>query len=137
MSFIFPRIKKDLDITDALKRKQAEITIGGKPVVIKALKLAEALELFSALGDLKTVINLAQNDTVAFNRLLLAKLPTILRFCVPERQVKAEEVTLTEFADLITAVWCVNDLGRILANFTRAIPQELIIMPTGAVLPKR
>ena len=44
---------------------------------------------------------------------------------------------LTEFADLITAVWCVNDLGRILANFTRAIPQELIIMPTGAVLPKR
>lgn len=30
-----------------------------------------------------------------------------------------------------------NDLGRILANFTRAIPQELIIMPTGAVLPKR
>lgn len=137
MSFIFPKIKKDLDITDALKRKQAEITIGGKPVVIKALKLAEALELFSALGDLKTVINLAQNDTPAFNRLLLAKLPTILRFCVPDRQVKAEEVTLTEFADLITAVWCVNDLGRILANFTRAIPQELIIMPTGAVLPKR
>ena len=44
---------------------------------------------------------------------------------------------LTEFADLITAVWSVNDLGRILANFTRAIPQELIIMPTGAVLPKR
>lgn len=137
MSFIFPRIKKDLDITDALKRKQAEITIGGKPVVIKALKLAAALELFSALGDLKTVINLAQNDTPAFNRLLLAKLPVILRFCVPDRQVKAEEVTLTEFADLITAVWCVNDLGRILANFTRAIPQELIIMPTGAVLPKR
>ena len=137
MSFIFPRIKKDLDITDALKRKEAEITIGGKPVVIKALKLAEALELFSALGDLKTVINLAQNDTVAFNRLLLAKLPAILRFCVPDRQMSPGDVTLTEFADLIMAVWCVNDLGRILANFTRAIPQELIIMPTGAVLPKR
>lgn len=137
MSFIFPRIKKDLDITDALKRKEAEITIGGKPVVIKALKLAEALELFSALGDLKTVINLAQNDTPAFNRLLLAKLPTILRFCVPDRQMSTGDVTLTEFADLIMAVWCVNDLGRILSNFTRAIPQELIIMPTGAVLPKR
>lgn len=137
MSFIFPKIKKDLDITDALKRKEAEITIGGKPVVIKALKLADALELFSAMGDLKTVINLAQNDTPAFNRLLLAKLPVILRFCVPDIQIKAEEVTLTEFADLITAVWCVNDLGRILSNFTRAIPQELIIMPTGAVLPKR
>lgn len=84
---------------------------GGKPVVIKALKLADALELFSALGDLKTVINLAQNDTPAFNRLLLAKLPVILRFCVPDRQIPPGDITLTEFADLITAVWCVNDLG--------------------------
>ena len=56
---------------------------------------------------------------------------------MPDRQIPPGDVTLTEFADLITAVWCVNDLGRILANFTRAIPQELIIMPTGAVLPKR
>lgn len=135
--FFVKKEKKDLDITDALKRKQAEITIGGKPVVIKALKLPQALELWSALGDLKQIINLAQNDTAAFNRFLLAKLPEILKFCLPQENIKAEDITLTEFADLITAVWCVNDLGRILANFTRAIPQELMIIPTGAVLPNQ
>lgn len=135
--FFVKKEKKDLDITDALKRKQAEITIGGKPVVIKAHKLPQALELWSALGDLKQIINLAQTDTAAFNRFLLAKLPEILKFCLPQENIKAEDITLTEFADLITAVWCVNDLGRILVNFTRAIPQELMIIPTGAVLPNQ
>ena len=135
--FKFFSSKKELDITDALKKKQAHITIGGNPVVIEAFKLSKALELFEAMGNISELIKLAGSDTAAFNRVLLAKLPTILRFCVPDRQMSTGDVTLTVFADLIMAVWCVNDLGRILSNFTRAIPQELIIMPTGAVLPKR
>ena len=118
--------KKELDITDALKKKQAHITIGGRPVVIEAFKLSKALELFEALGNVSELIKLAGTDTAAFNRVLLAKMPIILRFCVPDREIDAESVTLAEFADLLTAVWCVNDLERIFSNFyhaTRSMPQ--------------
>lgn len=127
--FKFFSSKKELDITDALKKKQAHITIGGNPVVIEAFKLSKALELFEAMGNISELIKLAGSDTAAFNRVLLAKLPLILRFCAPDRQIDAESVTLAEFADLITAVWCVNDLERIFSNFylaTRSMPQ---IMP--------
>lgn len=137
MFFLSQNKKKDLDITDALKRKQAEITIGGKPVVIKACKLPQALDLLAALGDLRKIINLAQNDFAAFNKFLLNKLPEILKFCLPDENIKADDITLSEFADLITAFWCVNDLGRILLNFTQAIPPELMTMPNGAVSPKQ
>ncbi len=127
--FLFKSSKKELDITDALTRKRATITIGGQPVVIEAFKLSRALELLELLGSLAPLAVLAQKDMAAFNRILLAKLPEILAFCAPGIKIRPEDVTLAEFADLTLAVWCVNDLERILQNFTQAAGS---IAPTNA-----
>lgn len=113
----FRKSKKELDITDALKRKEAHITIGGKPVVIRAFKLAQALALFSSLQHIQKMLTIASKDMAAFNRELLAKMPEVLAFCVPDQTINPDDVTLTEFADLLLAVWCVNDLDRIFSNF--------------------
>ena len=136
MGFLFTKSKKNLDITDAIKRKEATITIQGKQVTIRAFKLAEALELFAALGSIQELVRLVGKDITLFNRLLLAKLPTVLRFCVPDGQIDADKITLAEFADLILAVYCVNDLERILANFTQAMSSMPKTTQVLASLPK-
>lgn len=135
--FLFRNSKKELDITDALKRKEAKITIGGKSVVIKALKLAQALELLGALGNVGELIQLAANDMGAFNRVLLSKMPSILKFCVPGVEIDPEQVTLAEFADLLLAIYCVNDLERILSNFTKAVQSMPKLTQGLAVSPKQ
>ena len=119
--FLFRNSKKELDITDALTRKEAKITIGGKPVVIRAFKLAQALELFNALGDVRALMELANTNFPAFRVALLERLPLLLAYCLPGENIKAEDVTLAEFGDLIVAIWCVNDLERVLSNFTKAV----------------
>ena len=118
--FKFFSSKKELDITDALNKKRATITIGGESVVIEAFKLGKALELFAALGNATELVKLAGGDITALNRALLVKMPVILHFCIPGKQIDPDRVTLAEFADLLLAVWCVNDLERIFANFYRA-----------------
>lgn len=120
--FKFKKSKKELDITDAINRKKATITIGGKPVVIEAFKLAKALELINILGKMPDLIKLASADLPAFNRILLAHLPQVLAFCVPKAKgINPDDITLTEFADFILAVWAVNDMERIVSNFTTAV----------------
>lgn len=120
--FKFKKSKKELDITDAINRKKATITIGGKPVVIEAFKLAKALELINIVGKTPDLIKLASADLPAFNRILLAHLPQVLAFCVPNANgINPDDITLTEFADLILAVWAVNDMERIVSNFTTAV----------------
>lgn len=136
MGFLFTKSKKNLDITDALKRKEATITIQGKQVTIRAFKLAEALELFATLGSIQELVRLVGKDITLFNRLLLAKLPAVLRFCVPDGQIDPDKITLAEFADLILAVYCVNDLERILANFTQAMSSMPKTTQVLASLPK-
>lgn len=135
--FLFNHSKKDLDITDALKRKEAKITIGGEPVVIRAFKLAQALDLFAALGNVNELIRLAITDKGAFNRFILAKMPEILTFCVPDREIDADKITLAEFADLMLAVYCVNDLERILINFTKAVRSMPELTQVLAASPKQ
>lgn len=134
--FFFKPSKKELDITDALKRKEATITIGGKPVVIKAFKLEQALALFAALGNVKELVQLAGADLAAFNRALLLKLPEILKFAIPEEKINADEVTLAEFADLLLAIYSVNDLDRVLLNFYKAITSMPKLTQALAGLPK-
>ena len=134
--FLFRNSKKELDITDALTRKEAKITIGGKPVVIKALKLAQALELLGALGDSFALLKLAGSDFAQFNRVLLNKMPVILNFCLPGENVDPDKVTLAEFADLLLAIWCVNDLERIISNFTQAMQSMPKLTQGLATLPK-
>lgn len=136
MGFLFTKSKKNLDITDALKRKEATLTIQGKQVTIKAFKLAEALELFVALGNIQELLRLIGTDITLFNRVLLAKLPVVLRFCVPDGQIDADKITLAEFADLILAVYCVNDVERILANFTKAVQSMPRLMQGLATSPR-
>ena len=136
MGFLFTKSKKNLDITDALKRKEATLTIQGKQVTIKAFKLAEALELFTALGNIQELLRLIGTDIALFNRVLLAKLPVVLRFCVPDGQIDADKITLAEFADLILAVYCVNDVERILANFTKAVQSMPRLMQGLATSPR-
>lgn len=134
--FLYRKAKKELDITDALKRKEACITIGGKSVVVRAFKLVKGLEFLEALGDAQELFKLAHTDFAAFNRALLSKIGVILAFCLPDYEIDAEQVTLTEFADLIMAVYCVNDLERIYANFTMAMRSIAILTPDLAALPK-
>lgn len=136
MGFLFTKSKKNLDITDALKRKEATLTIQGKQVTIRAFKLAEALELFVALGNIQELLRLVGTDITLFNRVLLAKLPVVLRFCVPDGQIDADKITLAEFADLILAVYCVNDVERILANFTKAVQSMPKLMQGLATSPR-
>lgn len=135
--FLFRKSKKELDITDALKIKEAQITIGGKLVVIRAFKLVQALELIEALGGIKKLIGLAGTDITAFNRDLLAKMPSVLAFCLPGEQIDAEQVTLAEFADLLMAVWCVNDLERIFTNFMQAVQSMPKLTQALATSPKQ
>lgn len=135
--FLFKKSKKELDITDALKRKEAKITIGGKPVVVKAFKLVKALEFFNALGEGQTLIKLAGSDWGAFNRALLSKIDVILTFCLPDYKIDAEQVTLAEFSDLILAVWCVNDMERIISNFTMAVRSMPKLTQDLAASPKQ
>ena len=134
--FLFTTSKKELDITDALKRKEAKITIGGKPVVIKALKLGPALDLFSALGNVRELINLANTNLPAFRIALLDKLPELLKFCVPGYDIKADDVTLAEFSDLLIAIWCVNDLERVFSNFMTAVQSMPKLTQDLATSPK-
>ena len=135
--FKFKKSKKDLDITDAINLKRATITIGGKPVVIEAFKLAKALELINILGKMPDLIKLASADLPAFNRLLLANLPQVLAFCVPQAKgINPDDITLTEFADLILAVWAVNDMERIVSNFTTAVQSMPKVTQALASSPK-
>ena len=135
--FKFKKSKKELDITDAINRKKATITIGGKPVVIEAFKLAKALELINILGKMPDLIKLASADLPAFNRILLAHLPQVLAFCVPQANViNPDDITLTEFADLILAVWAVNDMERIVSNFTTAVQSMPKVTQVLATSPK-
>ena len=99
-------------------------------------KLAEALELFAALGNIQELLRLIGTDITLFNRVLLAKLPVVLRFCVPNGQIDADKITLAEFADLILAVYCVNDVERILANFTKAVQSMPRLMQGLATSPR-
>ena len=135
--FLYRKSKKDLDITDALKRKEASITIGGKPVVVRAFKLMQGLEFIAALGNVQELLKLANSDIAAFNRALLSKIGVILAFCLPGDQIDPEQVTLAEFADLTLAVWCVNDMERILSNFTKAVQSIPKLTPGSAVSPKQ
>lgn len=135
--FKFKKSKKELDITDAINRKKATITIGGKPVVIEAFKLAKALELINVLGKMPDLIKLASADLPAFNRILLAHLPQVLAFCVPNANgINPDDITLTEFADLILAVWAVNDMERIVSNFTTAVQSMPKVTQVLATSPK-
>lgn len=135
--FKFKKSKKELDITDAINRKKATITIGGKPVVIEAFKLAKALELINILGKMPDLIKLASADLPAFNRILLAHLPQVLAFCVPKANgINPDDITLTEFADLILAVWAVNDMERIVSNFTTAVQSMPKVTQVLATSPK-
>ena len=135
--FNFKKSKKELDITDAINRKKATITIGGKPVVIEAFKLSKALELINIVGKTPDLIKLATADLPAFNRLLLSNLPQVLAFCVPNaKDINADDITLTEFADLILAVWAVNDLERIVSNFTTAVQSMTKVTQVLATSPK-
>lgn len=135
--FKFKKSKKELDITDAINRKKATITIGGKPVVIEAFKLAKALELINILGKMPDLIKLASADLPAFNRILLAHLPQVLAFCVPQAKgINPDDITLTEFADLILAVWAVNDMERIVSNFTTAVQSIPKVTQVLATSPK-
>lgn len=135
--FLYRKSKKDLDITDALKRKEASITIGGKPVVVRAFKLMQGLEFIAALGNVQELLKLANSDIAAFNRALLSKIGIILAFCLPGEQIDQEQVTLAEFADLTLAVWCVNDMERILSNFTKAVQSIPKLTQGSAVSPKQ
>lgn len=135
--FLYRKSKKELDITDALKRKEACITIGGKSVVVRAFKLTQGLEFLGALGNIQELLKLASTDVAAFNRALLSKIGVILAFCLPGEQIYAEQVTLAEFADLTLAVWCVNDMERILSNFMTAVQSMPKPMPGLAVSPKQ
>ena len=135
--FLYRKSKKELDITDALKRKEAQITIGGKSVVIRAFKLMQGLEFIAALGNVQELLKLANTDMVAFNRALLAKIGVILEFCLPGEHIDAEQVTLAEFADLTLAVWCVNDMERILSNFSMAVQSMPKLTPGLVVSPKQ
>lgn len=135
--FKFKKSKKELDITDAINRKKATITIGGKPVVIEAFKLSKALELINILGKMPDLIKLASADLPAFNRILLAHLPQVLAFCVPQAKgINPDDITLTEFADLILAVWAVNDMERIVSNFTTAVQSMPKVTQVLAASPK-
>lgn len=135
--FLYRKSKKELDITDALKRKEACITIGGKSVVVRAFKLQQGIEFIAALGNAQELFKLASTDIVAFNKAILAKIGVILAFCLPEYKIDAEQVTLTEFADLLMAVYCVNDVERIYANFMQAMRSIQELTPGLAALPKR
>lgn len=135
--FLYRKSKKELDITDALKRKEAQITIGGKPVVVRAFKLTQGLEFIGALGNVQELLQLANTDMAAFNRALLGKIGVILAFCLPGEQIDPEQVTLSEFADLLLAVWCVNDMERILSNFTKAVQSMPKLTPGLAASPKQ
>lgn len=127
--------KKKLDITDALVRKSAKITIGGKSVVIKAFTLVKALQLLEALSITGELLKVAFTDFASFNKYLVTKLPIILEFC--EIDIKPEEITLTEFCDLIMAVYQINDLERIISNFWTAIQSMPKATQASAELPKR
>lgn len=135
--FLYRKSKKELDITDALKKKEACITIGGKSVVVRAFKLTQGLEFLGALGNIQELLKLASTDVAAFNRALLSKIGVILAFCLPGEQIDPEQVTLAEFADLTLAVWCVNDMERILSNFMTAVQSMPKPMPGLAVSPKQ
>lgn len=135
--FLYRKSKKELDITDALKKKEACITIGGKSVVVRAFKLTQGLEFLAALGNIQELLKLANSDLAAFNRALLSKIGVILAFCLPGEQIDAGRVTLAEFADLTLAVWCVNDMERILSNFMTAVQSMPKPMPGLAVSPKQ
>ena len=135
--FLYRNSKKDLDITDALKRKEACITIGGKSVVVRAFKLQKGLDFIAALGNAQELLNLARTDIASFNREILSKIGVILAFCLPDYKIDPEQVTLTEFADLLMAVYCVNDVERIYGNFTMAMRSIALLTPDLAALPKR
>lgn len=132
--FLYRKSKKELDITDALKRKEACITIGGKSVVVRAFKLQQGIEFIAALGNAQELFKLASTDIVAFNKAILAKIGVILAFCLPEYKIDPEQVTLTEFADLLMAVYCVNDVERIYANFMQAMRSIQELTPDLAAL---
>lgn len=134
--FRFSASKKELDIRDALQRKRATITIGGQPVVIEALKLGPALDLIGALGGLPDILKRAGEDPGAFKLFLLSKMPDVLAFCAPGSSVEPDKITLAEFADLLLAVWCVNDLERITANFTKAVQSMPKLTQALAASPK-
>lgn len=136
MSFLFKKSKKELDITDALIRKEAKITIGGKPVVIKAFKLAKALQFIEALGLGAGLLKLASSNFAEFNKYLLLKLPVIIDFC-DVKDVDIDAITLAEFSDLILAIYCVNDLERILTNFTMAVQSIPKVMQGLGASPKQ
>lgn len=134
--FFFKPSKKELDITDALVRKEACITIGGKPVVVRAFKLVKGLEFLAALGNAQELFKLANTDFAAFNKALLTKIGVILEFCLPDEHIDKDKVTLTEFLDLCMAVYCVNDVERIYTNFTMAMQSIATLTPALAALPK-
>jgi len=134
--FLFKKSKKELDITDALIRKEAKITIGGKSVVIKAFKLAKALQFIDALSLGAGILKLASTNIAEFNKYLLSKLPVIIDFC-EIKDVNIEDITLAEFSDLILAIYCVNDLERILSNFTTAVQSMPKAMQGLATSPKQ
>lgn len=136
--FFFKKSKpvEELNISDALVRKKATIQIGGKVVTIEAFKVGQMFEGFALLkitaDDFKAMLDKPE----LLKDLFSARLPEILEFCCPNSNINIKDVTATEFMDLIVAVWCVNDLERIITNFTLAMPSTPQMMQLMASLPK-
>jgi hypothetical protein len=123
--------KRQLDINDAVTRRQKEVGFGGKKLVLNELLFVDFLAFQSLLSEMKT------SNLAGF---FYENLDKLLKICFPNFEIKTGKITTREAFNFIIAFIEVNDLDRTLSNFQKATPTIRGWLKTagqaGSPLPK-
>jgi len=133
--------KDNLTYEDAINAKKVSVILAGKEYVLKAMPLSQAVSIPTALKVGADFISRLDDGTKPeeFEKLKIEALNNaafLIKELLPGADIDINSITFTEFADFLIAIYAVNDLGRVIPNFTKAMGSMLPITLPLATLPK-
>lgn len=138
MSFFAKKSKRptELDIADAINKKQCTIQFGGHTITLKAMTMAQFLRGFEYFKEYSDELKECIFDKQKMQTFLAEKLPLIVEFIQPGLKVDYKTLPLYEALDFIVAFWSVNDFTRVIENFMVVMPSRIQITKDSAPSPK-
>ena len=121
--------KRQLQIEDALIRREKSISLNGKKYVMKELLFGDMVQVFSMFEGLQ-----ASKKSLAM--WVSQNIATLVLVCFKTESIDIHKLTMRESLQFVLAFIEVNDLDRIFSNFQKAMPSLMTAIAASATLPK-
>jgi hypothetical protein len=121
--------KRELQIEDALLRREKEISLNKKKYVLKELLFGDMVKVFSIFESL-------HNSKKSLSMFVSENIAVIILLCFKNENIDINKLTMRESLNFVLAFIEVNDLDRIFSNFQKAMPSVVQIITASATLPK-